>query len=117
MNTFRGASSLASLLISAAAVFPAGAGAADLYGAQGYAPMAVTSTAPSFYFRLDGGFAGYDEPAVYQSGVRGTGDTDMDGSWGSAGARVTTSRRTFALTSRWNTALKRMLKPKPAAGL
>ncbi len=85
MNTFRGALSLASLLVSAAAIFPAGASAADLYGAHGYTPMPVTSTAPSFYFRLDGGFAGYDNPAIYQAGARQAGDTDFDGSWGIGG--------------------------------
>lgn len=85
MNTFRGARSLASLLVTAAAVYPAGASAADLYGAQGYTPMPVTSTAPAFYFRLDGGFAAYDNPAIYQAGARQAGDTDIDGSWGIGG--------------------------------
>lgn len=85
MNTFRGAFSLASMLVSAAAVFPAGAGAADLYGGHGYAPMPVSSPAPSWYFRLDGGYSAFDDPKMVENGVYTLTDTEIDGAWSLGG--------------------------------
>ena len=64
-----------------------GAAAADLggYGGgglkdYGYQPQAVASN-PSFYLRLDGGFAHHDRPFLVEDGTADLTNTSMDKTW------------------------------------
>ena len=63
-----------------------GAGAADLGGQggslkdYGYQPQKVASN-PSFYLRLDGGFARHDRPFMVEDGVADLTETSMDKAW------------------------------------
>lgn len=63
-----------------------GAGAADLSGPggslkdYGYQPQKVASN-PSFYLRLDGGFARHDRPFMVESGVADLTETSLDQAW------------------------------------
>ncbi len=63
-----------------------GAGAADLAGPggslkdYGYQPHMVASN-PSFYLRLDGGFARHDRPFMVEDGVADLTDTSMGTAW------------------------------------
>jgi opacity protein-like surface antigen len=63
-----------------------GASAADLGGQggslkdYGYQPQMVASN-PSFYLRLDGGFARHDRPFMVEDGVADLNETSMDKAW------------------------------------
>jgi opacity protein-like surface antigen len=63
-----------------------GAGAADLGGTggslkdYGYQPQMVASN-PSFYLRLDGGFARHDKPFMVEDGTADLTETSMGKAW------------------------------------
>ncbi len=63
-----------------------GAGAADLGGRggglkdYGYQPQMVASN-PSFYLRLDGGFARHDKPFMVEDGTADLTETSMGNAW------------------------------------
>jgi len=62
--------------------------AADLYGGSlkdSYIPPPMYSPAPSWYFRVDGAYAGYDDPVMVEDGVDTLSDTSIDGSWSLGG--------------------------------
>ncbi len=81
----------ASLLLSAAFVLGSaqGALAADLYGGGmkdgpvSYAP--ASSSAPSIYFRIDGGYAAYDDPVMSENGIFDLTNTSIDNSYSLGG--------------------------------
>lgn len=73
------------LLLGAALLLggAAGAEAADLnYGGMkgGYAAPMV-APAPRFYFRIDGGYAGHDDPDMVESGIYDLTETSIDDTW------------------------------------
>jgi opacity protein-like surface antigen len=76
------------LLLGAALAIGAstGAGAADLGGRggslkdYGYQPQAVAAN-PSFYLRLDGGFAHHDRPFMLEDSIVDLTDTSMGKAW------------------------------------
>jgi opacity protein-like surface antigen len=84
------------LLVGAALILgTATAGAADLNGSlkDRYAPgLASTPTiSPTWYLRVDGGFAQYDRPTMVLDGVLDLTDTSIDRQWmvgGGVGAYV-----------------------------
>jgi opacity protein-like surface antigen len=64
------------------------ASAADLGGYRGgsmkdsgYAPQAVQSSAPAWYFRLDGGRTSFDAPTMLEDGVADLTSTHMSKAW------------------------------------
>jgi opacity protein-like surface antigen len=64
------------------------ASAADLGGYRGgslkdsgYAPQAVQTAGPAWYFRLDTGFARHDNPYMLEDGVAELTQTKMDNTW------------------------------------
>lgn len=68
--------SIRGFVVAGAALLASGmtATAADLYGGRGsikddYVPVAYTSGCPSWYFRIDGGYASYDRPNITQMNV------------------------------------------------
>ncbi len=77
---------LKSVLIGGALVLASAtaASSADLYGGGGsvkdhYAsPMPV---GPSWYVRIDGGYAAHDEPDMTEAGIYTLFDTDIDNTW------------------------------------
>lgn len=77
----------ATLLLSAAFVLggAAGASAADLYGGSikdGPVMMApMPGPMPSWYVRVDGGYAGYDTPAITEDHYFDLVNTDIDNTW------------------------------------
>lgn len=60
-----------------------GAGAADLYGGSikdgGYMPAIAAS--PTWYVRLDGGFAGHDKPVMLEDGIYDLIGTSIGSTW------------------------------------
>jgi opacity protein-like surface antigen len=65
-----------------------GASAADLGGYRGgsmkdsgYAPQAVQSSGPAWYFRLDGGRTSFDTPYMLEDGVAELTNTHMSKAW------------------------------------
>jgi len=87
MSSIRGATMLAASAIIAASAFASGASAADLFGSvkDGYAPLPVTSPAPSWYFRVDGAYGAYDEPIMVEHGIFDLSDTEIEGQWSLGG--------------------------------
>lgn len=81
----------ATLLLSAAFVLggAAGASAADLYGGSiKDGPMMAApmpGPMPSWYVRIDGGYAGYDAPAMTEEHYYDLTDTDIDNNWSLGG--------------------------------
>jgi opacity protein-like surface antigen len=71
----------AALLLST----PFGVSAADLYGNGGgsikdsYVP--AMSAGPSWYVRIDGGYAAHDEPIMTEDHIYDLVDTDIDNTW------------------------------------
>jgi len=51
----------------------------------GYIPPPMVSSAPSWYLRIDGGYAAYDEPVMVEDGVLTLTDTNIDGNWNLGG--------------------------------
>ncbi len=67
---------------------PASTQAADLYGGSmkdSYIPPPMMSAAPSWYFRLDGGYSAYDAPVMVEDGVDTLSQTSINGSWSLSG--------------------------------
>lgn len=81
----------ATLLLSAAFVLGSaqGALAADLYGGSikdgpvSYEP--ASAPGPSIYFRIDGGYAAYDDPIMTENGIFDLTNTSIDNSYSLGG--------------------------------
>ena len=73
------------------ALLVSGAGAsmaADLYGGSmkdSYVPPPMMTSAPTWYFRLDGAYAGFDAPIMVEDGVDTLSSTNIDGTWSLGG--------------------------------
>ena len=50
-----------------------------------YAPVPVYSYGPTWYLRVDGGYAQYDEPIMIEDGISHLIETDIDGNWNVGG--------------------------------
>lgn len=71
-----------------AALSSSGAFAADMYGGSikdSYIPTPLVTQAPSWYFRLDGAYGGYDAPVMVEDGITTLTDTSIERGWSLGG--------------------------------
>ncbi|MFN3867758.1 MAG: outer membrane protein [Hyphomicrobiaceae bacterium] len=85
MASIRGSIALSIAVLTLGA---ASAGAADLYGGSvkdGYVPMEVHSSGPSWYVRVDGSYSHYDDPIMVEDHIYDLVDTSLSSAWGVGG--------------------------------
>jgi opacity protein-like surface antigen len=76
-----GAALLAGSVSAASAADLGGYRGGSLKDGGGYAPQAVQSSSPAWYFRLDGGRTTFDAPTMLEDGVADLTSTHMSKAW------------------------------------
>jgi opacity protein-like surface antigen len=80
-----GAALLAGSVSAASAADLGGYRGGSMKDSGGYAPQAVQSSAPAWYFRLDGGRTSFDAPTMIEDGVADLTSTHMSKAWTAGG--------------------------------